>query len=218
MSKSFQELQRTAPASFHVVCKTFLNAWKDLCFHGRVKAGFLHLGTTFREDQSLTVSQWAVDSTVLLYSSLQASATTAVAALREELAWVPDPSICSCCAHRQRGRVTTGFLPERPLQNKQLAGGWGNVGLDLLPVIVLIHSWLLLHQFLAVFHGADIAFLLLLSKSSWKKRLLLLFPLYVQKLHPTQKPAERRQWHGLASSEDNAATSKQFCKQKSRRL
>lgn len=36
--------------------------------------------------------------------------------------------------------MTNGFLPERLVQHKQLAGGWGNVGLDLLPVIVLIHS------------------------------------------------------------------------------
>lgn len=125
MSKSFQELHRTAPASFHVVCKTFLEAWQELCVQGRVKAGFLHLGTTFREDQSITVSQWAMESTVLLFSSLQPSATTTVAALREELAWVPDPSVCSWCAHRQRGQVTTGFLPEQPVQHKQLAGGWG---------------------------------------------------------------------------------------------
>lgn len=125
MSKSFQELHRMAPASFQVVCKTFLEASQELCFQGRVKAGFLHLGTTFTEDQTVTVSQWAVDSTVLLYSSLQASATTVVAAHKEELAWVPDPSVCSCCAHRQRGQVTTGFLTERPVQNKQLAEGWG---------------------------------------------------------------------------------------------
>lgn len=75
--------------------------------------------------RSITVSQWAMESTVLLFSSLQPSVTITFAALREELAWVPDPSSCSCCAHRQRGQVSTGFLPEQPVQHKQLAGGWG---------------------------------------------------------------------------------------------
>lgn len=50
-----QELSRTlqtAPASFHVVCKTFLEAWQELSFQGRVKAAFFHLGSTFRAGQS----------------------------------------------------------------------------------------------------------------------------------------------------------------------
>lgn len=64
MSKSFQESHRTAPVSFRVVCKTFLEAWQELSFQGREKAGFLHLGTTLREGQNAAVSQWATDRTV----------------------------------------------------------------------------------------------------------------------------------------------------------
>lgn len=41
-----------------------------------------------------------------------------------------------------RGQVTMGFLSEQLVQQNswQGDGEWGNVGLDLLPVIVLIHS------------------------------------------------------------------------------
>ena len=54
------------------------------------------------------------------------SASTAAAALGKEPAWVQDdPSLCSRRAHRQRGQVTTGFQPERLVQPRQLAGGWG---------------------------------------------------------------------------------------------
>lgn len=64
------------------------------------------------------------------------SASAAVAACRKEFAWIQDnPPLCSPCAHRQNMQVTMGFLPERLVQRKQR-----NVGLALLPVIVLIHS------------------------------------------------------------------------------
>lgn len=152
-----QELSRTlqtAPASFHVVCKPFLEAWQELSLQGRVKAGFFRVGSTFREGQRAMGSRTLPGHQQLL-----------------------------CCSH------STAFLPQQPLQHHQ--GHWhgdgGNAALDLLPLTVLIHSWLLLNQFLAVVHGADIAFLLLPSKRSWKKCLLLVFPLYVQKLCPKQE-------------------------------
>lgn len=152
-----QELSRTlqtAPASFHVVCKTFLEAWQELSFQGRVKAGYFHQGSTFREGQSV--------------------------------ARVSEPQTAGCRSHSCH---TTAFLPQRPVQHQQWQwdGEGGNAGLDLLPVTVLIYSWLFLNQFLAVVHGADIAFLLLPSKRSWKKCLLLVFSLYVQKLYPKQE-------------------------------
>lgn len=103
--------------------------------------------------------------------------------------WAMDSRTLPGCQQPLCYSHTTVFLPQQPLQHQQ--GQWdgegGNAALDLLPVTVLIHSWLLLNQFLAVVHGADIAILLLPSKRSWKKCLLLVFPLYVQKIYPKQE-------------------------------
>lgn len=157
-----QELSRTlqtAPASFYVVCKTFLEAWQELSwFQGRVKAAFFHLGSTFRKGQSV--------------------------------AGVSEPWTAGhCLAASSCSATPTAFLPQQPVQHQQWHwdGEGGNAGLDLLPVTVLIYSRLLLNRFLAVVHGADIAFLLLPSKRSSKKCLLLVFSLYVQKLYPKQE-------------------------------
>lgn len=96
---------------------------------------------------------------------------------------------CQQPLRRSHGCHTTAFLPQQPVQHQQWQrdGEGGNAGLDLLPVTVLIYSWLLLNQFLAVVHGAGMAFLLLPSKRSWKKCLLLFFSLYVQKRYPKQE-------------------------------
>lgn len=98
-------------------------------------------------------------------------------------------------SHGQQG---TAWLPQLPQHSipapaasaapeRQWDGEGGNDALDPLPLTALIYSWLLLNQFLAVVHGADIALLLLPSKRSWKKCLLSVFSLYVQKLYPKQE-------------------------------
>lgn len=203
---------------FMLFAKTFLEAQQECSFQGRMKAGFLHLGTTFREGQSVTVSQWAADSTTLFgwlhplpqlphaAKNLPGSKMTPLFALLMTTAG--------------EGRWPWDSYQSSSCNRNSWQGDWerGNVGLDLIPVIVLIHSWLLLNQFLAVFHRADIAFLLLPSKRGWKKCLLLLFFLVCAKTISQTKLAEPWQWHELASSKDHAARSKWLCKQKSRRL
>lgn len=128
---------------------------RSLSFQGRVKAGFFHLGSTFRAGQSAAgVSEpWAAGHCL--------AATAA-------------PAQHSCPSSQCSTREAVGW-------------GGGNDALDPLPLTALIYSWLLLNQFLAVVHGADIALLLLPSKRSWKKCLLSVFSLYVQKLYPKQE-------------------------------
>lgn len=149
-----QELSRTpqrAPASFHVVCKTCLEARQELSFQGRMKAGFFHLQHVQRRPEC-SRDQWAMDSTTL-------------PGRQQPL-------------HRSHGCCTTAFQPQQPAQHQQWQwdGEGGNAGLDLLPVTVLIYSWLHLNQFLAVVHGADIAFLLLLPKGAERNVFCWFFP------------------------------------------
>lgn len=169
-----QEFSRTMQndSSFLLQClrKTFLEAQQEHSFQGGMKAGFFASGYHI----------WGRPEHDRVSKMLPAHC---------------QPAGCGCyhSCHTQKNCLSAGWLfssfswwPQSegrwPWDSYQSSscnrnswqgdGEWGNVGLDLLPVIVLIHSWLLLTQFLAIFHTADIAFLLLPSKRIWKKCLL----------------------------------------------